>query len=224
MNIRIALVLLLAVLFVAGAVIFRMQRDGATAMSDQNQPNEIITEPVPDGYSRAFLAPGCFWCMEALLQETNGVGPVISGYAGGTEFNPTYEDIYKGKTSHKEAVVAYYDPDAITYREVLDIYLSGIDPTDPDGQFYDRGPTYQTAIFYETDEQKVQAQEALDAIAPDFNKPIAVELLPYTTFYQAEEYHQDFYLKAPGRYQQYSDAKDNLKERIWQEIQREQSN
>ena len=190
-----------------------------------DQAKVILREAVPDGLSRATLAPGCFWCMEATLQETEGFGPVISGYAGGEEYNPTYEDVYKEITGHRESIMAFYDPAVLSYRDVLDLYLRTIDPTDAGGQFFDRGDSYTTAIFYDTDEEKRTAEAAIDAIRPNFDDPIVVKVLPFTTFYEAEEYHQDFYLKSPGRYQSYSGAsgRKEFKERVWAEIQKEES-
>lgn len=199
------------------AMIFAMQSDDLS-----QQEKVIIREQVDPQLARATFAPGCFWCMEAFFQETAGVASVINGYAGGPEYNPTYEDMYTHKTGHRESVMVFYNPKKISYTELLEIFWRNIDPTDPDGQFYDRGHEYTTAIFYETLEQQAQAQVSKQKLAESgiFDKPIVTEILPFTTFYEAEEYHQDFYLKSPLRYQSYKGAREGLKERIWREIQK----
>lgn len=220
-NLYVTSLIFIALLLTAGGIYLTQSKEPSPIA---NQAKVIITEEVPGGLQRVTLAPGCFWCMEATLQETDGISAVISGYAGGTEYNPTYEDVYKEITGHRETVMAYYDPAAISYREVLDIYLRNIDPTDPGGQFFDRGDSYTTAIFYETDEEKATAEAAVDSIRANFDKPVVVKVLPFTTFYQAEDYHQDFYLKSPGRYQNYAGAsgRKEFKERVWAEIQKEE--
>ncbi len=176
--------------------------------------------------SVATFASGCFWCMEATMQVMQGVGDVVSGYAGGEEENPTYEDVYKDLTGHREAVQVEFDSSIITYQELLDVFWQNIDPTDPDGQFVDRGFSYTTAVFYHDENQKQLAEESKRKLEEDelFDKPIATKLLPYTTFYRAEEYHQDFFLKSKSRYNSYSQAsgRKEFKESIWQEILKEQ--
>ncbi|KJS03285.1 MAG: methionine sulfoxide reductase [Desulfobulbaceae bacterium BRH_c16a] len=164
------------------------------------------------------FAGGCFWCMEKPFEHLDGVINVVSGYAGGTTINPTYEDYAGG--GHVEVVEITFDPKKITYRQLLDVYWHQVDPTDAGGQFVDRGHAYSTAIFYKTDEQRRLAEASkaeLDA-AGIFNGSIVTPILPYATFYRAEEYHQDYYKKNPIRYSFYrsrSGRDDFLKNVDW---------
>ena len=190
----------------------------------QNQPREIVHEEVAEGLSRAVLAPGCFWCLEAVMEVTPGVVAAINGYSGGQEHKPTYKDVCMGLTGHREAVMIYYDSDKLSYNQILDLFWRNIDPTDNAGQFFDRGFSYTTAIFYETDHQKrlaIASKQALEKSGV-FGKPIATKILPFASFYEAEAYHQGFYKKSPLRYQQYSktSGRQELKRQIWQEIEK----
>jgi len=168
--------------------------------------------------AKAMFAGGCFWCMEKPFEHLDGVINVVSGYAGGTTINPTYEDYAGG--GHVEVVEITFDPKKITYRQLLDVYWHQVDPTDAGGQFVDRGHAYSTAIFYKTDEQRRLAEASkaeLDA-AGIFNGSIVTPILPYATFYRAEEYHQDYYKKNPIRYSFYrsrSGRDDFLKNVDW---------
>lgn len=159
----------------------------------------------PPGAAVATFAGGCFRCMEPAFQETPGVLDAIAGYAGGSEPNPTYELVSSGKTKYREAVRVIYDPEQISYGELLDIFRKQIDPTDAGGQFSDRGTQYTTAIFYHDLEQYQQAQLSIKAIERSgrYDQPIVTQLVHYTTFFPAEEYHQDFYKHSAERYQQY---------------------
>lgn len=154
---------------------------------------------------KAAFAGGCFWCMVAPFQEKAGVMQVIAGYTGGHKENPTYREVCAGHTGHYEAVQVTYDPSQISYPELLEIFWRQIDPTDPGGQFYDRGQSYQTAIFYHNDEQKQQAEESRDRLEASgrFAGPIATKILPASEFFPAEEYHQDYHKKNPVHYAQY---------------------
>ena len=160
------------------------------------------------------------------MESTPGVVAAINGYSGGTEFNPSYEDVYKHRTSHKEAVMVYYNPNQTDYEKILKVFWRNIDPTDAGGQFFDRGPSYTTAIFYETENQRQQAEASKTQLTSSgvFDKPIATEILPYTTFYEAEAYHQGFYQKSAQRYQTYSQAsgRQQFKELVWREIQQQE--
>ena len=153
----------------------------------------------------ATFAGGCFWCSESDFEKIDGVMDVISGYTGGKEENPTYKDVSAGKTGHYEAVQVIYDPNKVAYEELLDAFWQHINPTDSGGQFVDRGPQYRTAIFYHNDEQKQLAEAAKEVLqgAGHFSDPIVTEILPFSTFYRAEEYHQDYYKKSPLRYKYY---------------------
>ncbi len=157
----------------------------------------------PAGYEEAIFAGGCFWCMEPPFEKLEGVAEVISGYTGGSGDNPTYGD-YAGK-GHMEAVRIIYDPDQVTYPELLDVFWRQIDPTDPGGQFVDRGKQYRSAIFYIDEEQKKYAEESKRKLEGSgrFDEPIVTEILPAAEFHPAEDYHQDYYRKSPLKYHFY---------------------
>lgn len=153
----------------------------------------------------ATFAGGCFWCMVPPFDNLPGVIKVVSGYTGGHKADPTYEQVCSQKTGHCEAVQVTFDPEEISYDELLDVFWRQIDPTDPDGQFFDRGETYRTAIFYHNEEQKQKAEASKRALSQSdrFAKPIATKILPAGPFYPAEECHQDYYKKNPLHYNQY---------------------
>lgn len=172
------------------------------------QENEIAT-----------FAGGCFWCMVAPFSGIPGVVKVVSGYTGGHKKNPTYEDVCSKKTGHCEAVQITFNPQEISYEELLEIYWRQIDPTDPGGQFFDRGEPYQTAIFYHSEEQKEQAETSKKALAESgrFAGSITTRILPAKPFYPAEEYHQDYFKKNPLYYEQYrkGSGRDAFIEKHW---------
>lgn len=151
---------------------------------------------------KATFAGGCFWCMVKPFDQWDGVISVTSGYSGGHVENPTYEQVKTGTTGHYEVVQIVFDPDVITYKQILDIYWPQIDPTDDGGQFHDRGSQYRTAIFYHTEEQKKLAEASKEQleISGRFSKPIVTKILPAKPFYPAEEKHQQFYKKNPKLY------------------------
>ncbi|TGK22406.1 peptide-methionine (S)-S-oxide reductase [Leptospira fluminis] len=153
----------------------------------------------------AIFAGGCFWCMEGPFEKLPGVVSVVSGYCGGKEKNPKYEDVGHGQTGHRESVLITYDPEKIKYETLLETYWRQIDPTDDGGQFADRGKQYKTAIFYKNNIQKKTAENSKRSLAASgkFQKPIVVEILAASDFYSAEEYHQDYYKKNPDHYKQY---------------------
>lgn len=154
-------------------------------------------------FNIATFAGGCFWCMVKPFDRWDGIKSVISGYTGGHLENPTYEDVKSDTSGHYEAVEITFDPDIITYQEILDVFWMQVDPTDEGGQFHDRGSSYRSAIFYHTDEQKRLANESKQQLGTSgrFSKPIVTEVLPALKFYQAEDYHQDFYKKETDRYE-----------------------
>lgn len=170
-------------------------------------------------YEQATFAGGCFWCMVSPFMETPGVNGVISGYTGGHKENPTYEDVCANMTGHREAVQVAYDPGLISYEQLLDVYWRSIDPTDPGGQFFDRGEPYKTAIFYHNDRQKEIAEQSKRALAESgkFDRDIITEILPAGVFYPAEEYHQDYYCKNPLHYKKYrqGSGRDTFLEKHW---------
>ncbi|TGK12164.1 peptide-methionine (S)-S-oxide reductase [Leptospira fletcheri] len=153
----------------------------------------------------AIFAGGCFWCMEGPFEKLPGVVSVVSGYCGGKEKNPKYEEVGHGQTGHRESVLITYDPEKIKYETLLETYWRQIDPTDDGGQFADRGKQYKTAIFYKNNIQKKMAENSKRSLAMSgkFQKPIVVEILAASDFYPAEEYHQDYYKRNPDHYKQY---------------------
>ena len=169
----------------------------------------------------ATFAGGCFWCTEADFEKLPGVVKVISGYTGGDKENPTYKEVSAGTTGHVEAVQVYYDPSRINYEELLDYFWKHVDPTDPGGQFVDRGSQYRSVIFYHDEEQKRLAEKSKDALMKSrrFHKPITTEIIKFTKFYNAEEYHQDYYKKNPLRYKfyRYESGRDQFLKKTWGE-------
>lgn len=154
---------------------------------------------------KATFAGGCFWCLESAFRKVPGVVAVTSGYTGGHKEYPTYEEVCTGETGHFEAVEVLFDPEKVSYEELLEVFWRNIDPTDPGGQFADRGPQYRTAIFYHTEAQRLKAEASKRALEESgrFAKPIVTEILPASPFYPAEEYHQDYARKCPLRYELY---------------------
>lgn len=163
------------------------------------------------------FAGGCFWCMEAPFEKMDGVYDVVAGYAGGTTTNPTYENY--GSGGHIEVVEVTYDPEKITYEQLLKIFWQQIDPTDQGGQFVDRGHGYSTAIFYYDETQRVAAERSKEQLKKQkiFTKPIVTPILPAPAFYPAEDYHQDYYLKSPTRYKMYrfGSGRENFLKTTW---------
>ncbi|GAB4338601.1 MAG: peptide-methionine (R)-S-oxide reductase MsrB [Desulfobulbaceae bacterium] len=153
----------------------------------------------------AVFAGGCFWCMEPPFENTEGVVDVIAGYTGGKTENPTYEQVSSGTTGHYEAVQVTYDPDRVSYEELLEVFWRQIDPTDDGGQFADRGTQYFTAIFYLDEEQRRLAEESRKRLEESgiFDKPVVTAILPAAPFYRAEEYHQDYARKNVLHYSLY---------------------
>jgi methionine-S-sulfoxide reductase len=162
-------------------------------------------EAIPDDAATATFAGGCFWCTEAAFDLTDGVYEAISGYTGGSVEDPTYEQVTSGTTGHAEAVQVIYDAAQIGYDELLTIYWRTIDPTDAGGQLYDRGSQYRTVIFVHDDEQRALAEASRAAVEESgrFDAPLVTEIQQAEPFYPAEEYHQDFDLKAPDYYEAY---------------------
>ena len=167
----------------------------------------------------ATFAGGCFWCTEADFGKFPGVAKVISGYTGGQKDNPTYEEVSEGITGHVEAVQVYFDRNLVTYEQLLDYFWRHIDPTDRGGQFVDRGSQYRSAIFYHDEEQRKIAEKSKEALSKSgkFDKPIATEIVKFSQFYPAEDYHQDYSQKNPLRYRSYrhSSGRDQFLGMIW---------
>ncbi|MGV3463671.1 MAG: peptide-methionine (S)-S-oxide reductase MsrA [Heyndrickxia sp.] len=157
---------------------------------------------------KATFAGGCFWCMVSPFEELPGIIDVVSGYTGGHKENPTYEEVCSNQTGHYEAVQITYDPEKFPYQKLLQLYWQQIDPTDPGGQFNDRGSSYKTAIFYHTENQKVLAEMSKKELenSHKFKKPIVTEIKPATEFYPAEEKHQKYHKKNPFHYNLYKEG------------------
>lgn len=155
--------------------------------------------------AKATFAGGCFWCMVKPFHKYEGVERVISGYTGGHVDNPTYQQVCSETTGHLEAVEITFDPEVISYEELLRIYWRQIDPTDGGGQFNDRGESYRPAIFYHSEEQRDAAERSKQEVEDSgrFDRPIEVDIRPAKTFWEAEDYHQDYYKKNPFRYEMY---------------------
>jgi methionine-S-sulfoxide reductase len=189
------------------------------ACSNAALPQTASAEPAAraepaENEAIAVFAGGCFWCIEAELEEVPGVRTVVSGYTGGTTPDPTYQRM----GDHAEAVEVIYDPAVVSYDQLLEVFWSNIDPTDEGGQFYDRGSQYRTAIYVLDDAQAAAARASLEANATRLKQPIATAVVPASEFYPAEEYHQDYYLKEPDRYEAYkkgSRREETLK-KVWQ--------
>jgi peptide methionine sulfoxide reductase msrA/msrB len=172
-----------------------------------------------DDLRTATFAGGCFWCVEADFEKLDGVVEVISGYSGGNEKDPTYEEVASGGTGHAEAVHVIFDPKEVTYSELLDFFWRHVDPTDPGGQFADRGSAYRTAIFYHDEEQKRLAEASKMELMESgvFDEPIATEIVEFKNFYMAEDYHQNYYRTHELRYKYYrwNSGRDRFLKQVW---------
>ncbi len=193
----------------------------------QNQTRTVMNDK-HETLRTATFAGGCFWCVESDFEKVNGVVEVISGYTGGHKENPKYKEVSSGGTGHVEAIQVLYDPAEVTYEELLDVFWKHVDPTDPDGQFVDRGSPYRTAIFYHDDEQKRLAEESKEELADSgqFDRSIATEIVKFSQFYKAEEYHQDYHKKNPLSYKYYrwNSGRDQFLEKAWEDRANEAKN
>lgn len=189
---------------------------GAPGQTDGKGGNKAMPET-----KQAYFAGGCFWCLEHPFDTIPGVAEVMPGYGGGKTKNPSYQEVCSGKTGHYEMVRVSYEPSRVNFGRLVDVFWRQIDPTDDGGQFADRGSQYQTVIFYQTPEERNIAEGSKKALerSGKFSKPIAVKILPFTSFYPAEEYHRGYYRTCPAQYQRYrtfSGRADYLK-RTWGE-------
>ena len=150
----------------------------------------------------AYFAGGCFWCITPTFQEMVWVFTVTSGYSGGAEVNPVYEDVKYQRTGHRETIRIDYDPEAVSYPELLDIFLNGVDPFDEGGQFIDRGHSYTLAVYCQTREEREQAEAAIRQLEDASGRKVYISVEPFTAFYTAEEEHQDYYRKHPEEFRQ----------------------
>ncbi len=167
--------------------------------------------------AKATFAGGCFWCVESDFDKVPGVISTTSGYTGGTTVNPTYTEVGSGGTGHAESVEVVYDPAKVTYEQLLDAFWHNIDPLVRDRQFCDIGNEYRTAIFVRDEEQRHLAEESKTRIEAQLKAPVYTEIVAAGSFYRAEEYHQDYYLKNPVRYKFYrwNCGRDQRLEQIW---------
>jgi peptide methionine sulfoxide reductase msrA/msrB len=167
----------------------------------------------------ATFAGGCFWCTESDFEKISGVVKVISGYTGGTHKNPTYQQVSSGTTRHLESVEVYFDPEKISYEQLLNAFWKMVNPTDAGGQFVDRGYQYTTAIFIHNPEQRAAAESSRQALMDSgrYDKPIVTPIIDAGPFYPAEEYHQDYYKRNPLRYHFYrwNSGRDQYLKKIW---------
>jgi peptide methionine sulfoxide reductase msrA/msrB len=192
---------------------------GFSQVSSMDKKMEDPMKMTPPNTRSAVFAGGCFWCTESDFEKVDGVTEVISGYTGGQVANPSYKEVSSGGTGHVEAVKVIYDPTRITYEALLDVFWRHVDPTDSGGQFVDRGQQYTSAIFYASEEERHLAEASKKKLADSgpFGKPIVTAILPLGPFYQAEDYHQDYYKKNPIRYNWYrsGSGRDQFVEKAW---------
>jgi len=214
---KILLYIAMSLFFMIGAVLFFMMGNQRSEAVQKGMKMDTGKEEMK--WKTATFAGGCFWCTEADFEKLPGVVKVVSGYTGGTKENPTYEEVSSGMTGHVEAVQVYYDPTKITYEELLDYFWKHVDPTDAGGQFVDRGSQYRSVIFYHDEEQKRLAEKSKEALGKSgrFNRPIVTEILKFTKFYEAEDYHQDYYKTHALKYKfyRYASGRDQFLEKVW---------
>jgi peptide methionine sulfoxide reductase msrA/msrB len=169
--------------------------------------------------NKATFAGGCFWCTESDFEKIDGVVEAISGYTGGDEKNPTYSQVSSGMTGHTEAVQVLYDPEKVTYADLLEVFWRHVDPTDAGGQFVDRGSQYRSAIFYHDEAQRLLAEKSRQKLGQSgrFDKPVVTEIIALGQFYPAEDYHQDYYKKNALRYKFYrfGSGRDQFLNKVW---------
>lgn len=148
----------------------------------------------------AYFASGCFWCVEEVYQRVQGVKEAVSGYSGGTQPNPSYEEVSRGQTDHAESVMVLYNPEKVSYRQLVQVYFNSQDPTQVNGQGPDHGRQYRSIIFYQTPEEQQIAEEEKEKLAESgkYDEPIAAEITKFQTFYRAEDYHQEYFTKHPN--------------------------
>ena len=188
----------------------------------ENPAPEAAFQPdVGSDEAVAIFAGGCFWCVEEAFDQVDGVVSTTSGYTGGHLADPSYKDVTAETSGHAEAVKVVYKPDTVTYAHLLDVFWHNVDPTDAGGQFCDRGDSYRSEIFAVTPEQEATAKASKKTLQddPDAPSPIVTEITPATTFYAAEEYHQNYYEKNSLRYKFYRNScrRDATLEKRWGE-------
>ena len=213
---------------IGGLTLFACSFSSDTTPSSPSKPSSVAARaegqigPLADpggGLAVATFAGGCFWCMEPPFEKLDGVKSVVSGYTGGPEERPTYQQVGRGRTKHLESVRVVYDPDFITYKELLETFWMSIDPTDDGGQFADRGHHYTTAVFFHDDHQKETAEASKKALdeSKKFGRPIVTDIRPAMAFWEAESYHQNYYKTNPVHYNRYrrGSGRAGFLERHW---------
>lgn len=153
---------------------------------------EPVEVPPQNGLKKAYFASGCFWCVEAVFESLKGVKEAVSGYSGGHTKNPTYEQTNTGRTGHAEAVEVIYDPNVVDFATLTDVYFGSMDPTQKNGQGPDIGSQYRSIIFYQNQDQKKIIEQKMAGLDKQYQKPIAVEVIPFQKFWLAEDYHQNY--------------------------------
>lgn len=188
--------ILFSIIMLSFGAVSCAQQPAAKESSNSKTENTMNTE----GLSVATLGGGCFWCVEAIFQELEGVEKVESGYSGGAVKNPAYREVCNGTTGHAEVVQVYFDPSKITYEEILEVFFTTHDPTTLNRQGADVGTQYRSVIFYHDDAQKAVAQKVKDEIAPTiWDDAIVTEISPFQSFYEAEDYHQNYFSDNPNQ-------------------------
>ncbi len=210
-------IFLLTILLVIATFAVAFQNQDKNTREKQGE-KKVLSEGV-NKFNTATFAGGCFWCTEADFEKVEGVVEVTSGYTGGHKENPTYDQVSAGGTGHVEAVEVVFDPQKVSYKDLLDIFWRLVDPTDPGGQFVDRGSQYRTAIFYHNDEQRRLAEKSKEELGKSqrFEKPIVTEIVKFTKFYRAVDYHQDYYKNHSIRYKyyRYASGRDQFLKKVW---------
>lgn len=211
--------MLASVVFFSLALACTSTAAGPSSKGGSAMPATQAAPPVKKGQAEAVFAGGCFWCLESDLDKVPGVLSTTSGYAGGDQKGPAYKEVASGKTSHIESVRVVYDPKVLDYATLLDAFWHSVDPTQANGQFCDIGPHYRTAIFTSDEDERALAERTRDEAAATLGKTVVTEILPASTFWEAEEYHQDFYKKNPGHYLRYrmGCGRDQQLKRLWGE-------
>jgi peptide-methionine (S)-S-oxide reductase len=201
-----------------GIVAFLIASHGAAAAAAAPKA-PAAAKPTAHAPAKAVFAGGCFWCEEATFEGLPGVTSVVSGYAGGAQANPTYEEVSSGRTGHAESVEVTFDPAVTTYEKLLDVYWHNVDPTQANGQFCDHGNQYRSAVFYADDAQRRAALATKKAIEDSkvLKAPVVTQIVPLAKFWPAETYHQDYYKKNPADYQAYrlGCGRDRRLKEVW---------
>jgi peptide-methionine (S)-S-oxide reductase len=191
--------------------------DGAKAQTPAQTVGTPAAPPLEAGQAEAILAGGCFWCMEKPFDKVPGVISTTSGYTGGEPDHPTYQQVAMKMTTHYEAIRVVYDPTVVTYQRLLQVFWHNIDPTQDNGQFCDKGPQYRSAVFTDDPREREMAESSKAETQVRLGAPVVTEVLGASTFWVAEDYHQDFYVKSPERYTSYRRGcgRDRRLQELW---------